>query len=231
MLAIVMLTALSMEDASRAAAGDAREHRHRGTYLPHACEKRGQRSPQETNTRTVRQQPPASPAQRDWAGRNPSFSSHAQTRPQTVGSGRDVTPDPLPRHAHEPSVWAKTNLETNKRQHWHCSNETWSTGTTPRAMTQTSNGTTRDRQTNTNTREHGTPHKDKPPNGLTRISYIDTYSNHITNDKGLVATQSTQHGGPIHKLNPLETTKIRKLTRTTRPEATFRFIRIFPPIN
>ena len=124
MLAIVMLTALSMEDASRAAAGDAREHRHRGTYLPHACEKRGQRSPQETNTRTVRQQPPASPAQRDWAGRNPSFSSHAQTRPQTVGSGRDVTPDPLPRHAHEPSAWAKTNRETNQRRSRrpHCSN-------------------------------------------------------------------------------------------------------------
>ena len=51
--------------------------------------------------------------------------------------------------------------------------------------------------------------------------YIDTYSNHITNDKGLVATQSTQHGGLIYKLNPIETTKIRKLTRTTRPEATF----------
>ena len=122
MFAIVMLTALSMEDASRAAAGDAREHRHRGTHIPHACERRGQRSPQETKTRTVRQQPPASPAQRDWAGRNPSFSSHAQTRPQTVGSGRDVTPDPLPRHAHEPSAWAKTNRETNKRRRPHCSN-------------------------------------------------------------------------------------------------------------
>ena len=152
-----MLTALSMEDASRAAAGDAREHRHRGTYIPHACESRGRWSPQETKTRTVRQQPPASPAQRDWAGRNPSFSPHAQTRPQTVGSGRDVTPDPLPSHAHEPSVWAKTNRETNKR-HWHCSNERRSTGTTPRATTQTPNGTTRNRQTNTSTREQGTPH-------------------------------------------------------------------------
>ena len=28
----------------------------------------------------------------------------------------------------------------------------------------------------------------------------------------------------IHILNPIETAKIRKLTRTTRPEATFRFI-------
>ena len=212
-----------MEDASRAAAGDAREHRHRGTYIPHACESRGRRSPQETKTRTVRQQPPASPAQRDWAGRNPSFSPHAQTRPQTVGSGRDVTPDPLPRHAHEPSVWAKTNLETNKR-HWHCSNERRSTGTTPRARTQTPNGTTRNRQTNTNTREQGTPHK--PTNGHTatsRSTYVDTYNNRITNDKGLVATQSTRHGGLIHELNPI---KIRKFTRTTRPEAT-----IIPPNN
>ena len=181
-------------------------------------------------TRTVRYQQPASTAQaqRDWTGCNPA-SRHTHRPDHKRSDLAGMYPDPLPRHAHEPSVWAKTNLETNKRQHWHCSNETWSTGTTPRAMTQTSNGTTRDRQTNTNTREHGTPHKDKPPNGLTRISYIDTYSNHITNDKGLVATQSTQHGGPIHKLNPLETTKIRKLTRTTRPEATFRFIRIFPP--
>ena len=121
-----MLTALSMEDASRTATGDAREYRNQGTYIPLACESRGRRSPQETKTRTarVRQQLPASPAQRDWAGRIPSFSSHAQTRSQTVGSGRDVTPDPLPRHAHEPSAWAKTNRETNQRRSRrpHCSN-------------------------------------------------------------------------------------------------------------
>ena len=37
-------------------------------------------------------------------------------------------PDPLPRHAHEPSVWAKTKQETYKRQ--HCSNARWDTGNT-----------------------------------------------------------------------------------------------------
>ena len=114
MFAIVMLTALSMEDASRAAAGDACEYRNRGTYIPHTGESRGRRSLQETKTRTVRQQQPASPAQRDWAGHNPSVSSHAQTRPQQAGSGPDVNTDLLPRDAYELSAWAENNQENSK---------------------------------------------------------------------------------------------------------------------
>ena len=215
MFAIVMLTALSMGGASRIAAGNAREHRKQGEPTPHTCESRGRRESQETKTRTVRYQQPASTAQaqRDWTGCNPA-SRHTHRPDHKRSDLAEMYPAPLPRHAHEPSVWAKTNLETNKR-HWHCSNERRSTGTTPRARTQTPNGTTRNRQTNTSTREQGTPHT--PTNGHTatsRSTYVDTYNinNRITNDKGLVATQSTRHGGLIHKLNPI---KIRKFTRTT----------------
>ena len=126
MFAIVMLTALSMEDASRTATGDAREYRNQGTYIPLACESRGRRSPQETKTRTVRvrQQLPASPAQRDWAGHNPSVSSHVQTRPQQAGSGRDVNPDLLLRDAYELSAWAETNQENKNNKRHHCSHDT-----------------------------------------------------------------------------------------------------------
>ena len=129
MSAIVMLTALSMGGASRIAAGNVREHRKQGEPTPHTCESRGRRESQETKTRTVRYQQPASTAQaqRDWTGCNPA-SRHTHRPDHKRSDLAGMYPDPLPRHAHEPSVWAKTKQETYKRQ--HCSNARWDTGNT-----------------------------------------------------------------------------------------------------
>ena len=91
MSAIVMLTELSMGGASRTAADKVREHRKQGEPTPHTCESRGRREPQEMKTRTVRYQQPACTGTTRLDGMQSSFSSHAQTRPQTVGSGRDVS--------------------------------------------------------------------------------------------------------------------------------------------
>ena len=156
MFAIVMLTALSRKGASRTATGDAREYRNQGTYTSNACESWGRRSSQETKTR----QSGISylPAQHNETGRDVTLASrhthrHDHKRLDLAG----MYPDPLPRHAHEPSVWAKTNRETNKRQHWHCSNEIWSTGTKPRATTQTQMeppGIDKPIQTHANTAPH-----------------------------------------------------------------------------
>ena len=124
MSAIVMLTALSMGGASRTTAGNVREHREQGEPTPHTCESRGRREPQETRTRTVRYQQPASTAhaQRDWTGCNPA-SRHTH-RHVHLSDLAGMYPDPPPRDARG----VKTKQETYKRQ--HCSNARWNTGNT-----------------------------------------------------------------------------------------------------
>ena len=94
------------------------------TPTTHTWRTRGRSSSPETKKRTVRQQQPASPAQRDWSGHNPSVSSHVQTRPQQAGSGRDVNPDLLLRDAYELSAWAETNQENKNNKRHHCSHDT-----------------------------------------------------------------------------------------------------------
>ena len=102
-----------------------REHRKQGEPTPHTCESRGRRESQEMKTRTVRYQQPASTAQaqRDWTGCNPA-SRHTHRPDHKRSDLAGMYPDPLPRHAHEPSAWAKTNRETNQRRSRrpHCSN-------------------------------------------------------------------------------------------------------------
>ena len=135
-----MLTALSMGGASRAAAGNGSECTEQRGIAPQASESWERRDIQETETKTVRNQHPASTAhaQRDWTGCNPA-SRHTHRPDHKRSDLAGMYPDPLPRHAHEPSVWAQTKQETNTRTRRHVSknNERWSTRTRPRAKTRT----------------------------------------------------------------------------------------------
>ena len=107
-----MLTALSMEGASRVAAGNGSEHMEQRETAPQACESWERRDIQETETRTDRYQHPASTAhaQRDWTGCNPA-SRHTH-RHVHLSDLAGMYPDPPPRDARG----VKTKQETKSRQ-------------------------------------------------------------------------------------------------------------------
>ena len=125
MFAIVMLTALSMGGASRAAAGSGSEYTEQRETAPQASESWERRDIQETETKTVRNQHPASTAhaQRDWTGCNPA-SRHTHRHVHHLSDLAGMYPDPPPRDARG----VKTKQETKTRQ--HCSNARWDTDNT-----------------------------------------------------------------------------------------------------